>query len=424
MLPAPCTCRCALAALWLSAFLGSHFSWAEEKLNLPLQISVAAGQRDRMDAIVLFPRAGVQQLKPPLRLVETTAGKELPVSVQVDSQDATLWWVARGSTAAGTTRTYRLEAVPAAAAPEITVVDSDRGVEVTFAAKSLLKYNKAHVEPPADVNPKYGRSAHLHPVRTPSGAIVTDEFPPDHLHQSGIFLAYTKTEFEGREVDFWNLAGGKGRVRCKSVSGATSGPVFARFQTEHEHIDLSSTDSQSGDGIKTGGKVALVETWDVRISNPGWGSGYWLLDIHSHARCANNSPLRLPEYHYGGMAIRAAREWTPKNVQFLTSEGADRLKGNHTRPRWCDVRGAIHERIAGVTIMTHPNNFRFPEPLRIHPTMPYMVYTPSFLGDWEIRPDTPYESRYRFVIHDGELSVEVVERLWHDYAEPLIAKEG
>jgi hypothetical protein len=54
--------------------------------------------------------------------------------------------------------------------------------------------------------------------------------------------------------------------------------------------------------------------------------------------------------------------------------------------------------------------------------MPYMVYTPSFLGDWEIRPGTTHQSRYRFVIHDGEMPAETAERLWQDFAEPLVAK--
>ena len=67
--------------------------------------------------------------------------------------------------------------------------------------------------------------------------------------------------------------------------------------------------------------------------------------------------------------------------------------------------------------MTHPTNFRFPEPLRIHPTMPYMVYTPSFLGNWEITPAAPHNSRYRFVIHDGNLSAETLQHLWQDYAQ-------
>ena len=118
---------------------------------------------------------------------------------------------------------------------------------------------------------------------------------------------------------------------------------------------------------------------------------------------------------------RAARPWTPQHVRFLTSEGDERIKGNHTRPRWCDVSGPIDGRTAGAVFMTHPANFRFPEPLRIHPTMPYMVYAPSFLGDWAIKPSAPHQSRYRFVIHDGDLSADVAERLWQDYAEPLIA---
>ena len=166
-----------------------------------------------------------------------------------------------------------------------------------------------------------------------------------------------------------------------------------------------------------GGKVALIETWDVRVSAPDWKSGYWLLDIATSIRCATDSPLKLPEYHYGGMAIRAAHSWTPPHVTFLTSEGDDRLKGNHTRPRWCDISGSIDGKAAGIALMTHPTNFRFPEPLRIHPTMPYMVYTPSFLGDWEISPGKPHDSLYRFVVHDGNLSAEMLNQIWQGFAK-------
>ena len=116
------------------------------------------------------------------------------------------------------------------------------------------------------------------------------------------------------------------------------------------------------------------------------------------------------------------RPWTPQHVTFLTSEGDDRLKGNHTRPRWCDISGSIDDKAAGIALLTHPTNFRFPEPLRIHPTMPYMVYTPSFLGDWEIIPGKSHDSRYRFVVHDGNLTAETLDQLWRDYAHPLAAQ--
>jgi hypothetical protein len=389
-----------------------------------LEIVVEAGQRDRVDALVALPLSAqsiADAAGRGLRLIETTGGKEGVVGIQYDDRGARLWWLAEGSMPAGAKRSYRLQAATPVALPGVTMVDTAQAVEARIGDKPLLRYSKAHIEAPAGANPLYGRSAHLHPVWTPSGAVVTDEFPPDHLHQSGIFLAHTKAKFEDRDVDFWNLAGGKGRVRFKELKGLVSGPVFGELRTEHEHVDYTAAADKESDP-KTGGKVALLETWEVRVWNLGSKSNYWLLDITSTSKCATDSPLQLPEYHYGGMAIRAARPWTPQHVQFLTSEGKDRIQGNHTRARWCEVSGLIGDRAAGVLLMTHPDNFRFPEPLRIHPTMPYMVYTPSFLGDWEIRPGTTHQSRYRFVIHDGEMPAETAERLWQDFAEPLVAK--
>ncbi len=411
-LPACAGVVCVASALALSA---------AEPIKLPRTLNVAAGPESRRDARVSFKLPDGLTAQHNLRLTETTAGRETPVVVQYDAANGRLGWIASGATPAGSTRTYRLESGPPAKAVGVSLIDSDKAILAQAGDKQLLSYNKAHIEPPQGVNVRYGRSAHLHPVWTPRGAIVTDELPPDHLHQSGIFLAYTKTKFEGRNVDFWNLAGGMGRVRFKALRSATSGPVYGEFVTEHEHVDLSADPENTDIGRTTGGKVALTEEWTVRVWPAGLSTGYWIMDIASTQKCASESPLILPEYHYGGMAIRAAREWTPGKVTFLTSAGDERLKGNHTRPKWCDIRGEVNGVKAGIALMTHPSNFRFPEPLRIHPTMPYMVYTPSVLGDWEIEPGQPHHAQYRFVVHDGELSTETLERLWRDFAEPLVA---
>ncbi len=399
--------------IFLIAMLGisSSSTAVADGVKLPIRMTVNTGERDRVDALVSLSIPIDETDRASLRLVEITAEKEVPVPMQIDRQDARIWWVATGCVPDHRERTYRLEQGKPPQTTGITIVDSDRTVDALSDAKPLMRYNKAHVAAPSGANVLYGRSAHMHPVWTPEGAVVTDEFPPDHMHQSGIFLAHTKTEFEGREVDFWNLAGGKGRVRCKALMGKASGPVFGQIVAQHEHVDLHIPD----------GKVAALETWDVRVWNVGLNSGYWLLDITSSVRCATDAPLLLPEYHYGGMAIRAARPWTPKAVRFLTSEGQDRIAGNHSRLRWCDISGSIDSQLVGVAMMTHPANFRFPEPLRIHPTMPYMVYAPAFLGDWDIQSGTHHISRYRFVVHDGELTGDQLARLWKDFAEPLVA---
>ncbi|MFM7072303.1 MAG: DUF6807 family protein, partial [Planctomycetota bacterium] len=250
--------------------------------------------------------------------------------------------------------------------------------------------------------------------------------------------------FEGREPNFWDLLGGKGRVRFEAFQGSVDGPVFAEFRVDHLHVDLSSGEE----------RPALRETWAVRVWNIGGpADGFWVWDIVSTIRCASASPLKLPQYHYGGMAIRGGRSWTKDAVRFLTSEKLGRENGNHSRPRWCDMSGPASTAAdgaaptitdhagntadtvgpaesgsatartktpdsgrVGIALLTHPGNFRFPEPLRIHPSMPYMVYTPSQLGDWAIEPEQTRTSRYRWLVHDGTLPPAVIDRAWQAFA--------
>ncbi len=340
------------------------------------------------------------------RIVEVRAGHpEREVVHQIEATPAgggRVWWIVERTIEPRESLRFELRPGKAAAPPSLPlVVDRDeRRLVVRRGELQLLQYNTAHVVPPEPLDPRFGRSAYLHPVRAPSGRVVTDEFPPDHAHQSGVFLAYTKTRFEGREPNFWELASGNGRVRFARVESIEAGPVFAQFVVHQEHVDETAP----------GGKVALQEVWKVRVWNLDPSRNpLTMWDIESTLTAATSSPLVLPQYHYGGMALRGARGWGGANATFVTSEGKDRLAGNHTRPHWCDLHGLVDGERAGLALFTHPQNFRYPEPLRIHPTMPYMVYAPSFLGDWEITPGKPHVSRYRFAAHDGDLTKEVAD---------------
>jgi hypothetical protein len=387
---------------------------AAEKLSLPLTISVEAGKHPRRDTPVSIPLPASPDPAQAVRLVETTGGKPVAVASQMEpGTPPRLWWLLGGTTPAGGTRSFRLEAGKEEKGAEMVVDAQPRFLEVRQGKAPVLRYNTAHVDPPRGVDARFGRSAFLHPVWTPAGVVVTDAFPPDHLHQDGIFLAYTKTAFEGRQPNFWEIGGGTGRVRFKEVKGTTAGPVFGGFRVEQEHVDLTAPKE----------KVALAETWEVRVWNVGGSkAGYWVWDLTSTLRCATDSPVRLLKYHYGGLAVRGARGWGKEHGRFETSEGKDRKDGNHTRPRWCDLAGPDGPAWAGLVLMTHPDNFRYPEPLRIHPDMPYMVYAPAHLGDWEIKPGKDHVARYRLLVHDDRLRAEDAERVWRDFAEPPTAR--
>jgi hypothetical protein len=69
-------------------------------------------------------------------------------------------------------------------------------------------------------------------------------------------------------------------------------------------------------------------------------------------------------------------------------------------------------------MLGHPDNPRAPEPLRVHPTDPYICFAPSRLGGWSISPERPFVARYRFVVSDGPADPTLLDRLWHDFATP------
>ncbi|MFN0199791.1 MAG: PmoA family protein [Planctomycetaceae bacterium] len=432
-----------MGIVWIAGFLllemlfTTEIFAGEAKNQLRLVIVVKAGGHARQNCpmVVALPDEISNKLKESKRnwsLSEMTAdGTQIVPSQVLSGQSLQLAWIVSGIMVAGTERMFVYEATDkqeeTSAKSGVSVVEDEKNLEVRLDGKPVLRYRMAHVEPPAGADPKFGRSGYIHPVWTLSGAIVTDEFPSDHLHQDGIFLAYTKTEFEGREPNFWDLLGGTGFVRFADKLEVTNGPVCGGFRVRHEHVDA---------GV-SGGKVALNEEWEVRVWKTDFPAaatnadrpvrtGY-RFDITSKIECATASPLKLAKYHYGGMAVRGAGNWVMNDVSLVTSEGADRIAGNHNRVPWVDLSGknALDETgdtWSGVTVFTDPANFRFPEPVRLHPTMPYFVYAPSALDEWSIVPGIQHLSRYHYFVHDGRLNVEEVIEIWKQIVDPPVVE--
>jgi hypothetical protein len=368
-------------------------------------VIVSAGKLDRRDAVVSFalPEGASAAL---YQLVDES-GRITPL--QIDSERRA-WFVLK-ELSSGATKTYRLQQAKRPDAEQVQVIREGDDVFVKVAAGEALRYRGGKGElPRSDIKPIYRRGGYIHPVFTPSGRMITDDYPPNHLHHHGIWFPWTKTEFEGRQPDFWNMGEGKGTVEFVSYGRTWSGPVQGGFQTSHNFVDLSAPTP----------KAALTETWEVKVYSVGQtGKPYRMFDLVSVQQCAGSSPLILPEYHYGGLGFRGRRQWDGKeNTFFLTSEGKDRSNGHGTRARWCHIGGRVDGELAGIAILCHPDNFRAPQPMRIHPDEPFFCFAPSQLGRWEISPGTRYVSRYRFIVYDGPPDTAEIERLWNGYASP------
>ncbi|MGH9387521.1 MAG: PmoA family protein [Vicinamibacterales bacterium] len=406
MLPLP---KRTLALLCVAAVAAMHVS-RPITARAPTELRVHAGKHARQNAIVpvTLPRLESAAQSYELR---GEAGQVIPVQIDRDGHG----WFVLPSLDAGAERTYTI-AVRSTATPAIpatvTVTRTESDLAIGIAGKDVLVYRGgAGRLPSADIKPAFQRGGYIHPVRTPSGRIVTDDYPADHRHQHGVMFAWTSAEFEGRKTDFWNMGSSLARVEAVAVDAVWNGVVHGGWSARHRYVDLTSG----------GPKPVLNEEWTTRVYATGAGAqAAHVFDVDVRQTTATATPLILPEYHYGGMAVRGAASFmgAPTNEIVVTSEGKDRTGADNSRARWAHISGIVDGSVAGIAMLGHPSNFRAPEPMRMHPTDPYMCFVPSRLGAWSITSERPYVARYRFVAADGPANATMLERLWNDYADP------
>lgn len=366
------------------------------------EIHVSAGAFDRSETIVSFHFP--DKVEPGSYRLESPPNQS--VILQVDGSNK--GWFILDELAAGESRIYDFTADPIEPVNHVSSqIDS---TQITFSSDRgrVLSYYHGDNHP-TELDERYKRGGYIHPVYSPNGTVLTAHLNPLHPHQSGIWSAWTKTEFEGRTPDFWNIHNNTGRVdQADSLLDAWKGPVHAGFHNRHFFKDLSAPDPVT----------AVNEEWNVYIYRAPEDHSYQIFDIISTQSVNTDKPLILPEYHYGGIGFRGNREWDDLgNTTFLTSDGLGR-EGNTTRPKWTHLGGVVDGEMAGITVMDHPGNFRYPQPVRIHPEEPYFVYAPMQLGEMRIEPGSPYTTRYRYVTYDGDPDPEELNRLWNDYAYP------
>lgn len=283
----------------------------------------------------------------------------------------------------------------------LSIHQSPAAIEVRQQGQLVLRYNVKSPPAPTGIASVYERSGCLHPVLSPGGREVTGMFSPDHPHQQGVFSAWVRTRYDGREVDFWNLAGGTGRVLHERTIS-----LFRRDETVGFVVDLlhRATAAPAVD--------VLRERWTVTAHQTD--DNFHCLDLHTLQTAITDKPLFVNKYHYGGVAIRGPVAWlSPGDPDspaakapaaqsgFLNSLGSDRGKGNHEHVRWVAMWGRSGDGITTVAVLSHPGNFRAPQAARLHPTKPYFCFAPCVDDSFVIDRARPYEARYRYLVTDA-----------------------
>ena len=155
--------------------------------------------------------------------------------------------------------------------------------------KLLFSYNYATVYPVSGVDSVYKRSGFIHPLKTLGGEVMTNCSPADHYHHFGLWYAWTKTTFEGNEIDFWNLHKKQGTVRFRNFERVSDNGFVATL----DHVVYPDSPAE---------KVAMNERLEINIGTTSL-PGYYI-DYHTTVRLAGPSPITMEAYRYGGICIR------------------------------------------------------------------------------------------------------------------------
>lgn len=272
--------------------------------------------------------------------------------------------------------------------------------------KETLRYQ---LEKPADSKLAVESACYFHPFATPSGIVVTEVAPQDHLHHRGIFLGWV--EMHGKKAgDFWGWgehAAKDGRkIVNRDLTEIVAGSDGASFRARNEWL---------ADG------TALVKE-DLRVKvkareKANIADLFYTLTV--------DADLTLEQWAFSGFCIRCRKDG---EVEAEGPKGSVRLLDpKHTDPRsdwpsepWYGFTLKLDGgKTVSAAVCDHPQN----PPALWHNHRGLRMLNPCVVapGRINLTPGKPLILRYRVLVADGPISrglmAEVVEE-WRNVKYP------
>jgi hypothetical protein len=299
---------------------------------------------------------------------------------------------------------------------KIDLKETSGGVDFLIDNQRVLTYQTAKIPVPQGVKEDFSKSGFIHPITSPSGQVLSRIQPPDHYHHYGIWGPWTRATISGREVDFWNLGDGKGRVDFGKILSKKVAGGAAELNVRQNHIDLKAPEDD---------KLAIEE--DLRIKLKAADKGRYMVDYTTTILTKIPGGILLDDYRYGGgIGFRATELWGDNNSSILTSEGKTRKDADGSDAKWIIVKGKTADASgqSGILFLSHNTNKSHPEPLRVWPLGQYkgegnvfIEFCPIRHESWEIQPNQRYTLKYRMIVFDGDLSAEEAESYWRAFVK-------
>jgi len=258
---------------------------------------------------------------------------------------------------------------------------------------TILFYRSAE----KDLNGTYARANYIHPLYSLDGAILTEDFPADHLHHRGIFWAWHQLYVgEKRIGDGWETRNFSWKVKSVEKVSGKKKPKSIRVQ-----VDWLSPLWMDQNGIPKPmvSEETTITVYPRKKDRRAIDIEISMLALEPDTRIGGSED----EKGYGGFSPRIR---LPEDVRFRGAAGPVELRVTPVKARgWMDISGSIGKEgaLVGLAILSHPDNPGYPNPwiLRAKGSMQNAVWPHPGAQAVPLSNSEPTVLRYRLILHDG-----------------------
>ncbi len=269
------------------------------------------------------------------------------------------------------------------------------------AGTPILRYQ---LERPAGSALTVESGCYFHPLTTPSGFVMTDEAPSDHLHHRGVFLAWV--EMHGKkDADFWGWGEHAPKTGRKIVNQKIS-----QMRAGKDRASFRAQNAWMADGT-----ILLKENLETKITQSGSAN---ILDLRY--RLETPSDIKLAQWAFSGFCVRTRKAGV---VEAFGPDGIAKLPNpKHTEPSsdWPSAPWYAYTlkmpdgKTAGVAVLDHSSN----PPSLWHNHRDIRMLNPCITAPSAVtlKAGKPLVLRYRVVVADEAIEAEKLNRLRDEWS--------
>ncbi len=235
---------------------------------------------------------------------------------------------------------------------------------------------------------------YFHPVRTPSGVVLTNFEPHDHLWHRGLWFTFKFVDGD----NFWE----ENHPFGVQESGV---PVV---DCRDGRAEMTSSLNWIRPKNDTAGKRQIALREERRVIYSSIEADAYALDFDLRLTPCSDVVLDRTPYTtwggYGGLVMRGTRNW--QQTRILLSDGSTTERPVGEVAQWADLSGKLDggpEATGGFAFFEHPANASHPTPWYggAEKHQNYLNAAMLFHGALKLEANETLVLRYRVLVHDN-----------------------